>query len=150
MHLIRIYVTTRLIQQRLIIINICNLIPKATSSPNHQTVMQWLFGQFVFHGLAEFRARSYVFSRCRHLIEAKVTLQNHSDTHTHINTMTRPGPEAKVCLPDQQLPCSLWVVQALQVQVIQVGNSCRSGTGPIFIQNIVNSLLSVLFSGLKQ
>ena len=29
------------------------------------------------------------------------------------------------------------------------GNSCRSGTGPIFIPNIVNSLLSVLFSGLK-
>ena len=29
------------------------------------------------------------------------------------------------------------------------GNSCRSGTGPIFIPNIVKSLLSVLFSGLK-
>ena len=33
--------------------------------------------------------------------------------------------------------------------LVPVGNSCRSGTGPIFIQNIVNSLLSVLFSGLK-
>ena len=29
------------------------------------------------------------------------------------------------------------------------GNSCRSGTGPIFIPNIVKSLLSVWFSGLK-
>ena len=30
-----------------------------------------------------------------------------------------------------------------------MGNSCRSGRGPIFIPNIVKSLLSVLFSGLK-
>ena len=30
-----------------------------------------------------------------------------------------------------------------------VGNSSRSGTGPIFIPIIVKSLLSVLFSGLK-
>ena len=36
----------------------------------------------------------------------------------------------------------------LSVITVQ-GNSCRSGTGPIFIPNIVKSLLSVLFSGLK-
>ena len=36
-----------------------------------------------------------------------------------------------------------------QEKEMQQGNSCRSGTGQSFIPNIVKSLLSVLFSGLK-
>ena len=33
--------------------------------------------------------------------------------------------------------------------LLLLGNSCKSGTGPILIPNFVKSLLSVLFLGLK-